>query len=594
MNCRDKILSEDVQDYITDIPIEEISSLLPIVCSQKIDETYGTVYIDSERGVLPDSNLFEYQGIPKLYGLMQSEGDDVILSPGYVQPPFDPAALIASGISQVQGPPLKLTGMGTLLCFIDTGIDYTSPVFRDEAGNTRIEAIWDQTIQSGNPPEGFSFGTEYTKAQINQALRSENPWESVPTRDEIRHGTAIAAAAAGSVTGGGAVPENSIGIPAGFLGAAPDAGIVVVKLKSAKEYLRRYYLIPPDALAFQENDMMLAVRYCVNFVRLFQRPIVICIALGTSFGDHSGTSLLSDYLNKVAVRRNCTVVVCGGNEGNNAHHFRGSFKRSSSEIQDALTSPARDAEIRVADQNSGFYMELWGRRTNVLNVSIRSPGGEVIPPIPLGLRQSITFGFVYERTLLTVYSVLVEPSSGDELILFRLEEPTPGIWTIRVISQSSEQGGEFDLWLPITQFQYSPVYFLSPDPDVTLTEPAMAGDVISVSAYNAANNGFYIDSGRGYSRTGLPRPDLAAPGVDLSTLYGRQSGSGFAAALTAGAAAQFFQWAVTEGNSPYAESRVIKSYLVRGAKREADISYPSREWGYGRLDMAGVFASLRV
>lgn len=613
--CREEILSEQTYDYITDVSVDTLQGLLPILCHEEVDNIYSIVYLDG-RG-LPgfESAAFEYQGIPKLYGLMQIEGDSPVLPPGYLQPPFDPAALIACGISQIQGPPLKLTGFGTMICFIDTGIDYTNPVFRDEMGNTRIAAIWDQTIQEGNPPEGFLYGTEYTRDQINRALRAEDPRSIVPSVDEIGHGTALASVACGSSAYASSY-ENYLGeddilpngnkdiakkfsdaIPAGFRGAAPDAEIVVVKLKDAKQNLKDYYQVPREVLAFQENDIMLAVKYCERFVRIFQRPVVICIGMGTSFGDHSGTSPLSVYLNNAAVSRNRAVVVCGGNEGNSAHHYRGSFSTGDTDSglpDGSLISNARDVEIRVADGNSGFYMELWGQRTNVINVSIRSPGGEVIPPIPLGLKQSITFGFIYERTQLTIYSTLVEPSSGDELISFRFEDPTPGIWTIRVIGQTNAEKGIFDLWLPLGQFQSAPVYFLSPSPEITLTEPGMAPDVITVSAYQTSNSGFYIDSGRGFSRTGLPRPDITAPGVDIFTVYGKQSGSGFAAALTSGAVAQFFQWAVVEGNNYFADSRVIKSYLIRGAKRNTNINYPSREWGYGRLDMEGVFASIRV
>ena len=311
---------------------------------------------------------------------------------------------------------------------------------------------------------------------------------------------------------------------------------------------------------------------------------MICLGIGTSMGNHAGTSPLSAYLNQVALRRGCVVVVCGGNEGNGAGHFRGNFSEGNG---------TREVELRVAEGNGGFCMQLWGRRTNVLNVEIRSPGGETIPPIPLGLRQSITFSFVYERTRITIYSTLVEPTSGEELIFFRFVDPTPGIWTLRILGQADAAGGVFDLWLPLLQFQQSPVYFLSPNPDVTLTEPAMAAEVISVSAYQPANGSFFIDSGRGFSRNGAPRPDLTAPGADVSTLYGKQSGSGYAAALTAGAAAQFLQWAVTEGNQIFAESRMVKGYLIRGARREADVTYPSKEWGYGKLDLAGTFTSLR-
>ena len=593
MTCQEAILSQRTYDYITDFPVEETLGIDSVLCQEAVNDRFQVIYVDN--GALPslETSFYEYQGIPKLYGLMQVGGDAPLIAQNPAQPPFDPAALIASGISQVQGPPLNLTGFGTLVCLIDTGIDYENPLFRDELGNTRIEAIWDQTQQSGTPPEGFLYGSEYTKERINLALRSENPREIVPTTDDHGHGNALASVAVGNLAGMGnasgiagveAGVLTSPAIPAGFRGAAPEAGIVVVKLKPAKDYLRNYYLLPEQAVAYQENDIMLAVKYCEQFLKLFQRPIVICLGIGTSMGNHAGTSPLSAYLNQVALRRGCVVVVCGGNEGNGAGHFRGNFSEGNG---------TREVELRVAEGNGGFCMQLWGRRTNVLNVEIRSPGGETIPPIPLGLRQSITFSFVYERTRITIYSTLVEPTSGEELIFFRFVDPTPGIWTLRILGQADAAGGVFDLWLPLLQFQQSPVYFLSPNPDVTLTEPAMAAEVISVSAYQPANGSFFIDSGRGFSRNGAPRPDLTAPGADVSTLYGKQSGSGYAAALTAGAAAQFLQWAVTEGNQIFAESRMVKGYLIRGARREADVTYPSKEWGYGKLDLAGTFTSLR-
>ena len=121
--------------------------------------------------------------MPKLYGLMQ-------LSPSGETPPgvapFDPADLIASGITQVQRPPLSLTGQGVILCFIDTGIDYQNPVFLDENGNSRILAIWDQTVQTGAPPDGLKYGSEYRREDINLALRSEDPYSIVPSRGRKR------------------------------------------------------------------------------------------------------------------------------------------------------------------------------------------------------------------------------------------------------------------------------------------------------------------------------------------------------------------------------------------------------------------------
>jgi hypothetical protein len=57
-----------------------------------------------------------------------------------------------------------------------------------------------------------------------------------------------------------------------------------------------------------------------------------------------------------------------------------------------------------------------------------------------------------------------------------------------------------------------------------------------------------------------------------------------AAAITAGGAAQFMQWAVIEENDVLAQSMEVKAYFVRGAARSEDIVYPNRSWGaYGNI-----------
>lgn len=589
MPCREEILSQDTYDYITDYAIEGTGNLAPVYCDIPVGGGYHIVYVDSTRLPGRESDFFAYQTIPKLYGLMQEEiGGAMDLDQASVIPPviaYDPAANLASGITQIQYPPLSLTGEGVIIGIIDTGIDFTNPAFRDEAGRSRILSVWDQSVQTGSPPEGFLFGTEYSREELNAALTEEAPFAKVPTRDDTGHGTAMASVAAGSTS-----------LPV-FQGSAPGADLVVVKLKEAKKYLRDLYLLPEGVPAYQENDIMLGVKYCLGFVRTFRRPVVICLGLGTSLGDHNGSSPLSSYLNQVALERNVAVVAAGGNEGNNAHHYRGNLLREPIGVVPELPAvpvPTKEVELRVGDPGKGFYLELWGNRPDILNLSIRSPGGEVIPPLPLSLQRSFTYGFLYEKTKVTIDVSLIEASSGDELIRMRFQDPTPGIWTIRVLGWGEVENGTFDLWLPITQFIRGEVYFLNPDPDITMTEPAMAFEVIAVTAYDPVSGAFYVNSGRGYSRLGRIRPDLCAPGVEISTIDGKRSGSSYSAALTAGAVAQFLQWAVVQGNNPYVETREIKSYLIRGAKREKDITYPSREWGYGRLDMVGVFESLRV
>lgn len=563
MDCRTQILSNDFYDVITDFSLQ---TGMQAQCSAVIENQFRIFYYD--RAAVGNANeyFFQFRNVPKLYGLMQEGG---VLTGG-----FDPNSLIASGITQIQREPLALTGRGVIICIIDTGIDYTNPAFRNPEGTSRILAIWDQTIQEGAPPEGFQYGTEYTAEAINRALESENPYSVVPSRDENGHGSMMAGVAAGSRVSGGLT----------YQGAAPDADIVVVKLKECKQYLRDFYMVPEGVPAYQENDIMLAVQYADGFAVPFEKPVVICLGLGTSYGDHAGTAPLARYLDLVAVKRSRAVVLPGGNEGNALHHYQGRLEEGSG---DNIS-----VEVRVEAGNSGFILELWGSIPDAYTVSVRSPGGETIPRIRLGVRESITYSFVYERTRVTIAGTLADPVSGEELILLRLQDPTPGIWTFQVSAVGDIHNGAFHVWLPISQFLSAPAYFLEPSPYVTMTEPSFAKNAISVSTYDSDNNSFYINSGRGFSRTGDIKPDLAAPGVNVSTIRGKASGSSLAAAITAGAAAQFLQWAVVEENNIVVESRGIKNYLIRGASRSFDISYPSREWGYGRLNMVGTFNAL--
>lgn len=569
MDCRDRILSDDYFDLITDFPIQVLDGNGLDLCYINVENLYQIVYISRGDVLNASDYIYDYKSVPKLYGLMQDEA-----SPRS----FDPNNLIVSGITQVQREPLSLSGRGVVICFIDTGIDYTKDVFLDSEGNSRILAVWDQTVQSGTPPEGLYFGSEYSREDINRALQSEDPYSVVPTRDENGHGSTMAGVAAGSRLAGGM----------GYLGAAPDADIVVVKLKQAKQFLRDFYMIPGSALAYEETDIMLGIMYADRFAEQFQRPVVICLGLGTNYGDHAGSSPLPRYLNYIASKRSRAVVVCGGNEGNAGHHFQGKLDSPSR----AGSSGIVPAEIRVGENVEGFVLELWGNVPDVFTVSVRSPGGETIPPIRLGVQGSITYSFIYERTRITIAGTLVEPASGEEVILLRVAAPTAGIWTFEVQAVGDVHNGTFHMWLPITQFLEAPVYFLEASPYITLTEPAMAKEVISVSTYNAANNSFYTDSGRGFTRTGVINPDFAAPGVNVSTIRGRETGSSLAAALTAGAVAQFLQWAVVQGNNRTVANREIKNYFIRGASRSFDVTYPNREWGYGRLNVVGTFDAL--
>ncbi len=546
-------MSEDFLDIIVDydVIVEILEGADVEFCYREIDAGYGIAHVRRSQVQPVSIGNYGYSTIPKLYGLMQAG-----------ERGFDASPLAAMGNIRVQNPPLTLQGSGVIVGFVDTGIDYREDVFRREDGSSRILSIWDQTIQTGEPPEGFAYGTEYRRADIDRALAAAEPETVVPSTDTNGHGTKMASAAAGSLLDQGLT----------FRGAAPLADIAVVKLKSAKAYLRDYYLIDDRAEAFAENDIMEAVKYLQQMAVAFSRPVVIVIGLGTNMGSHDGTSALDSYLNIVAGRRSRAVVVGGGNEGDREHHYE-NFMPS-------------NVEIRVAGQMKGFCAEIWGSLPDVYAVSIRSPGGEVSPVIDFRNGMDRNVSFIFERTRIQVGIVLVEKDAGDPLIFLRFVDPTPGIWTVTLTASARGPNGDgiYHMWLPIEEFLEQSVTFLQPSPDVTLTEPANASQVITISAYDSYTDSWYASSGRGFSRSGGIKPDLAAPGVGVHTALGETDGSCMAAALAAGCVAQFLEWAIVDGNAFAVDSRGTKSFLIQGAERPGNIRYPDKRWGaYGNI-----------
>lgn len=522
-----------------------------------LNSQYASFY--ARREGLSFSFQSSYNAVPKLYMPLSTE------------------SLEFSGITRIQNQPiLDLTGRGVLVGFIDSGIDYTHPAFLNLSGETRILRLWDQTVPSESFPVNFPYGTEYTREQINRALSSGAPFSLVPSRDETGHGTALAGIAAGS--------RNPA---AEFTGAAPEAGILAVKLKPAKQYLREYFFASEQAQVYQENDIIAAFSYLIRTAEELKMPLILCVALGTGQGGHSGSLPLSAVLNRYGDIPGIVPISGCGNEAGSAHHY---FPGQ------AQAGEYRGVEILVPENCRGFFCELWGQAPQKFSVGFRSPVGETIPRIPITLQQSETIEFALERTVIQVEYNLTLPSSGSQLIFLHFQDPTPGIWEIRVYSTGDEDP-DYHIWLPMRGFLARDVTFLEPDPYTTLTAPSDAPASISLASCSSADGSLYADSGRGFTRLYDIKPDLTAPGVALtapgpSGSYLSFTGSSAAAALTAGAAALLMEWRMKRGRDQYLTAYETKIYLIRGARRQEELLYPSREWGYGILDLYQTFSAL--
>lgn len=560
--CREQILSEDYRDFIGNhvrTPFFE-SMLQEDRCVQEAGFDYRCVYLPADLADPITLSRYSYNSIPKCYAPLSME------------------TLNQAGILPVQNyPTLQLKGQGVLIGFLDSGIDYTSELFRTLDGTTRIAAIWDQTVQTGTPPEGLAYGSEFTEEMINEALRSEMPLEIVPSTDETGHGTYAASLAAGS-----AEPGQQ------FLGAAPEAAIAVVKLKGAKQYLRDYYFIPEAAVCYQETDLMLGLRYLNDLGDSLGLPLVMCMTVGSSMGGHIGTLPLPFLIDGYSTRANRISVIGVGNEADKRHHYYNVIENE---------GDTKTVELRVGENVTGFSLELWTDIPNLLSISIISPSGENTSRVPFRVGASAELDFLFERTKVTVdYRLLVE-KSNSELIFFRFNAPAPGIWKI-VVEPLSVNDGQFHMWLPLTEFLSGEVYFLESDPYYTLTNPANTDSPVVVAYYDGSSGGVAQASGRGYTRTQRRRPDIAAPGINVRGAlpggrFTERSGSCAAAVVTAGAVALMLEWLVYIEEVPGVDSYQVKSLLILGAVRPRSMEYPNREWGYGQLNLYNTFEAMR-
>lgn len=572
MSCTNSVASEDFADFIAPYftTPEKFIRSQGTDCIDFVNPALAVVYVPLSTVTPFTYTSYTYSAVPKLYSLL------------------DVTSMDASGITAAGGlPALGNQGAGVIVGFVDTGINYMDPLFRNVDGSTRIIGIWDQTIQpssneneTAKPFSAFSalYGTQYTAEEINLALNSDDPVSIVPTRDENGHGTFLASIAAGNRD------ER-----AEFSGAAPRASIAMVKLKPAKQYLREFYLIQDGAEAYQENDIMMGVSYLYFLARKYSMPLVVCIPLGTNMGSHMGMSRLGQYLNQVSLSNGSAVITAAGNETGARHHFRA--------VMDADTDEVT-AELRVGEREAGFSMELWAEDVGVYTVGFISPTGEVAREISVPLRGENTVSFLLEQTRITVYTQIADVSAGSQFIFMRVENPMSGIWRI-LIRNSLDIRETFHLWLPVRGFISDETYFLRPDPDTIITDPGNAQYPITVTAYDHTNNSIYIHASRGYSRSGRIKPDLAAPGVNIlgASASGRRltrmSGTSVSAAHLAGAAAILLNWGILDGNYPYLNTPVLKSIFVRGAQRNPALTYPNREFGYGTLDLYEAFLRLR-
>ncbi len=474
--------------------------------------------------------------------------------------------------------PLNLTGRGVNVAIIDTGIDYLNEEFIKENGETRIEYIWDQTI---NSPENDTnsqvpYGAVYSRNNIQEAINAfkqgKSPYEIVPSKDEIGHGTKMA----GLIGSTGKNPN--------LKGVVPECDFVVVKLIESVTYKKLFNIKIP---IYDIVSIFSALEFLYRYSLLNYKPMVIYFPLGSNLGSHKGTGILEQYMNSIAANSGIAIVTGSGNQGASGTHASGII---------AQVNESRSIQLYISPEQKNIVAEIWIDSPNIMSLDILSPSGESTGPINSLINTIEVYSFLFEKTSITINSYLPEESTGDQLILIRFLDVKEGIWTLKLTGEIILDG-KFNAWIPQEGVSVGGTIFLSSDPYGTITNPGTSNYIITAAAYNQNNNNIVSYSGISFLDDYISKIDIAAGGVDALTVAPGNTttivnGTSVSAAIVAGACGMLFQWGIVDGNDSNMYSQTIKTYIARGAVERSGDIYPNPQWGYGILNIYKMFQNM--
>ena len=445
-----------------------------------------------------------------------------------------------------------LSGQGVYMAILDSGIDYTDPMFRYADGTTKIAWLWDQGKRADaekgeKPPQGFFTGVEYSRKMLNANLQKNS--ERLTT-DVTGHGTNVAKIA---------------------VQGAPESELIVVKLDTA----RGTY---PSTVS-----LLRAFTYVAKKAQAENMPVAINLSYGNTYGAHDGSSLLERFIDNITEVGRNVICIGAGNEGASAGHFAG--KLSENEIQ--------RISFAMGTYERSFSLQLWKWYADRMDISILSPAGEqyLIRNQDVGGEAQQA---VMEQTKLLIFSGRPQPyRKREEVYIDFIPAETylnTGIWTIEITPRRIVNG-ELRLYMPSAVVRSENTRFLLPSPAQTLTIPSTAQKVITVGAYNAYVRSYAAFSGRGDAgsdRAENSKPDLAAPGVNIRIGEGEGgavvSGTSYATPFVTAAAALLMEYGIVQGNDPFLYGEKVKAYLHAGARQLPGYDiWPNDQVGWGAL-----------
>lgn len=461
----------------------------------------------------------------------------------------------------------SLNGSGVAVGIIDTGIDYKHPDFYFPNGTSKILAIWDHTV-GGKPPEGFNYGYECDRKEIEEG--------SCPETDTVGHGTHVASIAAGT---GRAGP---------YIGVAPGAYLIVVKTG--------YPACNGTEWFIDEAKLVDGLRYLVEKARKLGVRLVINLSLGSDLGGHDGSSPLEKLIEKI-IDENVIVVAAAGNSADEQVHAMGFLEKG---IRARVS-------WYVPPLTRGLALSLWLDHGDEINLILRTPNGvELQAPIFNRLVNGTKINLVknvYDTGVewyLEIVSNQTIQDVGWSIEIESLKVGGSGVWHAWIDSDTCSGLGE--------RFLDGEGYIISSN--YTVSIPATSNRVIAVGGYVTKNSwknyvgdelktpyrlGEVVSfSGRGPTRDGRVKPEIVAPGsviaaarpvskqysrLDVDQYYTIKHGTSMSSPHVAGIVAIILQ---VMPNASYDDVLATLKNSARWSDEWGE--RPNNLWGWGKLD----------
>ncbi|WMT79860.1 bifunctional germination protease/germinant receptor pseudoprotease CspBA [Terrisporobacter mayombei] len=471
----------------------------------------------------------------------------------YVEKPFvlvtqDEQSFSSTGITSFKNR-TGLTGNGTILGLIDSGIDYTLPIFKDASGKSKILYLWDQSIK-GTPPEGFKSGSLYTNEDINQAINGE---KYIPISITATHGTHVSGIAAS---------------------IANDADIIFVRVGNRQT---DYYS--------KSTEFMRAIKFILDKSLELKRPVAINISYGSNEGSHRGLSLFEQYIDDQCLFWKNNIVVAAGNNANKGGHKRIQLTENSDQ----------DVEVVIGENEMIININIWPNFIDEFSIIVTNPSNQSSQALSL---DNPNINNTLGNTRVTGVFYPIEPYSLARRVTIRLTSTSieqgmnSGIWRLK-FRPIKIVNGQIDLYLPTSEGISANTRFLSPSNILTVTVPGTATRVITVGSFDSRTDTVSIFSGRGDVSLGVYKPDILAPGENILSFLpggttGALTGTSMATPHVTGVCALLMEWGIVKRNDLYLYSQRSKALLLDNARRLEGQSYPSNESGFGFLYMRNI------